>query len=189
MNRYPQLFNIAARELKDIPHPQILSFRCSTGEEVLSIEKHIPNAIITGVDINQRSLAVARKRDKSDQHRFFHFLKKEWQKKNYYNCIMALAVFQRSEHREEERTESLDAFQFQQFSERISQLDQLLKKGGLLILDNLDYSFQDLKVSKRYSVSDLDTLTDKPRPVYSKKSVKTSPTSKINRVFIKIKAN
>jgi len=185
MNRYPQLFHIATRELVDIAKPQILSFGCSTGEEVLSIKKHIPNAEITGVDINHRSLGAARKKDKSKQHKFYHYNSKEWQKKNHYDCIMALAVFQRSEHREKDRTESLSAFQFQQFSDHVSLLDQLLKKDGILILDNLDYSFQDLKLSKKYTVSSFDTLVDKLRPAYSRKGIKTAPSSQINRVFKK----
>lgn len=185
-NRYPQLFEIATKELKEIQKPKILSFGCSTGEEVFSIKEYIPNADIIGVDINHRSLAVARKKDVSHQHEFFHFNNDEWEKENHYDCIMALAVFQRSEHREEGRTQSLSSFQFQQFSNHMSRLDSLLKKNGILILDNTDYSFKDLELSKNYVVSEFDSLTEKPRPVYSKESIKTSSSSQINRVFKKI---
>jgi trans-aconitate methyltransferase len=186
-NRYPKLFEIASKELKETHKPNILSFGCSTGEEVLSIKEYIPNADIVGVDINHRSLAKAHKRDVSHQHEFFHYNNDEWQKENHYDCIMALAVFQRSEHREKGRIQSLSSFQFQQFSILISRLDKFLKKDGILILDNADYSFKDLELSKKYVVSEFDSLTDKPRPVFSKENIKTSSVSQINRVFKKVK--
>ena len=40
-NRYPILFKQIAEELKDIENPKILSFGCSTGEEVFSLKQLI----------------------------------------------------------------------------------------------------------------------------------------------------
>lgn len=185
MNRYPQLFEIAAKELQGISNPKILSFGCSTGDEVFSIKKYIPNATIVGVDINHRSLDVARKKDNSKEHTFYHYHDSAWQKENHYDCILALAIFQRTEHREADRNESLSTFQFQQFSDSISHLDLLLKHNGILVLDNTDYSFKDLEINKKYTPSKFDSLTQKPRPLYSDESIKKSSISQINRIFKK----
>ena len=43
---------MAKQEFNSIEHPKILSFGCSTGEEVATLSKYIPHGSIVGVDIN-----------------------------------------------------------------------------------------------------------------------------------------
>jgi hypothetical protein len=52
-NRYPLLFQACADYLASVKSPRILSFGCSTGEEVFSIGEYIPDAKIMGIDINR----------------------------------------------------------------------------------------------------------------------------------------
>lgn len=187
MNRYPKLFAIAAKELEAIPNPKILSFGCSTGEEVFSIHDYIPNAEITGVDINKQSLSIARKNDKAQRFSFLHFRDPSWQNKAYYDCIFALAVFQRTQHRKPEKKETLKSFQFKHFSEMMTLLNATLKKGGYIILDNQDFNFWDLEFSSNYKVSKRDPELKRDRPFYSSENINTNISSVRNRVFQKMK--
>ncbi len=61
-NRYPFIFVFVQTELRETPHPQVLSFGCSTGEEVFWLRKYLPDGTIKGVDVNAGSIAVCRER-------------------------------------------------------------------------------------------------------------------------------
>ena len=52
LDRYPELFDLAARLAPDAR--RILSFGCSTGEELVSLRRRFPEAEIVGAEINPR---------------------------------------------------------------------------------------------------------------------------------------
>src|SRR5687768_8670520 len=62
VERYPRLFDDCRRLLGDGPQRRLLSFGCSTGEEVESLSSRWPLASIVGVDINDWCLARCRRR-------------------------------------------------------------------------------------------------------------------------------
>ncbi len=72
-NRYPLVFQKCAEYLKErnIPGPKILSFGCSTGEEVFTLGKYLPQATIIGTDINSWCIRRCRK---VNQNANFSFL-------------------------------------------------------------------------------------------------------------------
>lgn len=47
IDRYPTLFEMAKQAFENVEHPKILSFGCSTGEEVATLSKYLPHASIT----------------------------------------------------------------------------------------------------------------------------------------------
>ena len=61
-DRYPRIFGFVQRALGADSPLNILSFGCSTGEEVFSLRRYFPRAAIKGVDINPGNIAVCRKR-------------------------------------------------------------------------------------------------------------------------------
>lgn len=61
-DRYPAIFAFLAQHLASHPAPRILSYGCSTGEELLALNAWLPHARIVGVDINPYSLRLARRR-------------------------------------------------------------------------------------------------------------------------------
>jgi len=171
--------------LKGIPHPKILSFGCSTGEELHSIKKYISSADIVGVDINQRAIRIAKKRNPGGAFRYFHSLDNAWKVEAHYDCIFALAVFQKTEHRDPNRKTALDSFTFNKFEEMVVQLDSMLKKKGLLIIEHSDYAFQDLQISEKYSVSENDLPRQRERPIFSKENIKSTLSHESHCIFIK----
>lgn len=184
-NRYPKLFQTVAMELGGISNPKILSFGCSSGEEVFSIKEYIPDAELTGVDINHRAIRIAKKRTPKGPFHFFHYLEEGWTNADHYDCIFAMAVFQRSEHRDHKRITAVESFTFNKFKERLEHLDSLIKPGGLLVIEHSDFSFLDLPLSKRYSICQKDMPIKRERPVLSDQNVKISSTHKYPRIFIK----
>ena len=185
MNRYPQLFQTVAKELENTSNPKILSSGCSSGEEVFSIKEYIPDAELTGVDINHRAIHIAKKSAPNGPFRFFHYLEENWATDDYYDCIFAMAVFQKSEHRDHKRKTAVESFTFNKFKERLEHLDSLLKPGGLFVIEHSDFSFLDLPLSKRYSICEKDVPIKRERPVLSDQNVKVSSTHKYPRIFIK----
>src|SRR5687767_9417567 len=61
MDRYPTVFSACRHLFAEQKEIRILSFGCSSGEEVLTLRQYFPHAYITGADINPRSLALCRK--------------------------------------------------------------------------------------------------------------------------------
>ena len=93
-NRYPILFDMAARLAPDAR--RILSFGCSTGQELLSIRTRFPSAEIVGVEINPRSRRLAAIRTSSDE---LSFVVGPNRLEGSFDVIFALAVLQREPHK------------------------------------------------------------------------------------------
>lgn len=185
MNRYPELFEIASKELKHIQSPKILSFGCSTGEEPLSIRGYIPGSQIVGVDINHRALSIAKRRAREDGLLFFHYSDEKWISEAPYDCVFAMAVFQKSINRDEKSVSASESFTFSKFSNMIGQLDSVLKPGGLLVIDHSDFSFLDLTIASHYSASKNDKTKRRKRPVYSMQNTREDSSHESNRIFVK----
>ncbi|GEM_PF-3630399 len=58
-NRYPRIFAFVRDQLADRDRPRVLSFGCSTGEEVFSLRRYMPAADITGIDINPWAISLS----------------------------------------------------------------------------------------------------------------------------------
>jgi 2-polyprenyl-3-methyl-5-hydroxy-6-metoxy-1,4-benzoquinol methylase len=63
-DRYPRIFEFVQGELGATSEIRILSYGCSTGDEVFSLRRYLSRAIIRGVDINPGNIAVCRRRFK-----------------------------------------------------------------------------------------------------------------------------
>src|SRR5258708_8966611 len=61
-DRYPHLFQLAATTIGDGPEKRILSFGCSTGEEVFALRRYFPSATIVGIDINRHNVALCERK-------------------------------------------------------------------------------------------------------------------------------
>ena len=61
-NRYPRIFRFVQSELGRDAQVRILSFGCSTGEEVFSLRGYFPRAVIKGIDLSGGNIAVCRRR-------------------------------------------------------------------------------------------------------------------------------
>lgn len=70
-NRYPGIFSFVQSTLGAASDIRVLSFGCSTGEEVFSLRQYFPRAVIKGLDINSGNIAACRRRLRQAPDRHF----------------------------------------------------------------------------------------------------------------------
>jgi hypothetical protein len=185
-NRYPALFAICRDYFKNRQNVKILSFGCSTGEEVYSINSYLPQATIIGTDINPYNLRQCKKKKAKKNIRFIHTLSEEYQYSKNFDAIFCMAVLQHIKNREEVNVAT--KFTFQQFEKQLIALDEKLKVGGLLFIDKTDFDFAQTAIYGRYSPLDLEgsrTVID--RPLFNSNNVKVSEKNDCYKVFLKKK--
>lgn len=146
--RYPELFDLAARLRPDAA--RILSFGCSTGEELVSLRRRFPAAEIVGAEINPRSRRIARRRVVEDARTM---VVAPPTVEGNFDMIFALAVLQREPHKiAEMEVEDLTPFYaFQRFDETVTALVRRLALGGLLCVYNAHYRVEDSSVAAEVS--------------------------------------
>ena len=135
-DRYPILFDMTANLA---PNAQrILSFGCSSGEELFAIRRRFPAAEIVGAEINPRSRKVAAKKATSD---LLMLVCDPNDVDGGFDLVFALAVLQREPHKiaEMEVNDLGDHYPFERFDATVSDLVRQLRPSGLLCVINAQY--------------------------------------------------
>lgn len=185
-NRYPLIFKTCAEYLSSTPTPKILSLGCSTGEEVFSLLQYIPGATIVGVDVNNWCIKTARRNNKSAQCTFIHRTSIAFNEAESFDAIFCMAVFQRTENRTNKDNSQAKGFLFENFEKEVLVLDKKLKQGGLLVIDNADFSFNDTSISEKYSPLAFEgNRIERKRPLFDRHNHKVSNSHSSFRVFVK----
>lgn len=187
-NRYPDLFQMAKEYFvaKNIA-PKLMSFGCSTGEEVISLKDYMINASIVGVDINEYALTQCRKKCKHPDVDFINYLSEKFNTVNEFNAIFCLAVFQHPINRKLNQQQAQN-FTFEKFESTLKILDTKLKVDGLIFITNTDFNFLDTTIAKNYAPLDVENnRLILPRPLYNTNNKLIAKTSDLFRVFIKLK--
>jgi len=184
-NRYPLLFRQCRHYLSAVPNPRILSFGCSTGEEVFTIGRYMPGASIMGVDINKWCIKQCKKKHTDQRFSFYHRFSIEFDKACDFDAIFCMAVFQRTENRTR-TSEISNSITFEQFEQDILMLDKKLKPGGLFTIEFSDFSFTDTACSDHYRplVFEKNKLS-RNRPLFGKDNKKIQDGQDQFRMFVK----
>lgn len=168
-DRYPDLFDWLKRRFSNAVTPSILSFGCSTGEEIETIKFYLPTARIVGTDINAGNLReAARKTKRFGDSVYLTDVATSLQYKNGFDAVLCLTVLLDRRLRIEGRTECSDFITFAQFEETATALAKCVKLGGLLVIYGCNFRFSDTAIS-----SDFDTNTgfqpeDRGTPVFGR---------------------
>lgn len=169
MDRYPRLFTFARDRLGDGPGRRLLSFGCSTGEEVFSLRGYFPQALIRGIDINPRNIARAQARLShmgDDRLSFAVTASAAGEGIGNHDAVFALAVFRHGELRDFPPTCS-HLLRFADFEQSMVELSACLKPGGLLFLRHANFRFQDTVLARQF-----DLLLERPwnpqTPIYGR---------------------
>jgi len=156
-DRYPTIFKTSQAYFAGRPSRlKILSFGCSTGEEVFTLRKYFPEAEILGVDINPWNLKVCRMRNADPR---IHFMLSDFGRMADYapfDAIFCMAVLQRSEAVKPHVQNSTHFYPFDRFDAQIRELDALLAQGGLLALYHTLYRFTDTSIAQQYHTLPVD---------------------------------
>lgn len=142
-DRYPELFDLAASLAPGAE--RVLSFGCSTGEELAALRRRFPRAEIIGAEINPRSRKIAARRVSADRR---SSIVPPTALNRNFDVIFALSVFQREPHKmaEMEIEDLSPYYPFVRFDEGVSDLVRKLRPDGLLCIINAHYRVEDSSV-------------------------------------------
>lgn len=136
-NRFPKIFE-RIQELQ--PNPKrILSFGCSTGEEVFTLAERFPNSEIVGVDIDYYSISTGRRNNKFENRVYFHTDSGGTGLYDIVTCFMVLFALDRSIPRN-------------QWEDVVKTIDSHVATNGLLAIYTSEYDFKDYNKEQRYEV-------------------------------------
>lgn len=152
--RYPDIFSCLESLVR--PKSRILSFGCSTGEEIDSLSRHCKRSKVFGCEVNRHCLAVLSGR--KDKDRIFTFADLE-KSDLMFDCITAFSVLCRWPSTKGKEDIS-KIYRFEGFDSTVSWLDSKLNSGGLLVIYNSNYRMADTAVYKNYTVLSCAGLHD-----------------------------
>lgn len=144
-NRYPEEFGVVRASLPT-PDPAILSFGCSSGEELISLHQHFPGARIHGIDINPLAVRTARKRIATAGLSGSVTVAKggdaAGEPAAAYDVVLALAVFRHGSLKQFPDS-CAGLLRFADFERTVAGLVAALRPGGLFVIRHANFRFTD----------------------------------------------
>jgi SAM-dependent methyltransferase len=154
-DRYPWLFEFAAARIGARPDLRILSFGCSRGEEVFSLRRYFPTAILKGIDINPRNIASCQARARAENSRDVAFeiaATTAEEPTGVYDAIFCLAVLCNGDLTTSGAQRCDPVLYFEKFDWLVGDFARCLKPGGLLALHTTNFRFCDTRVARDFAV-------------------------------------
>lgn len=149
-DRYPDIFSgikqIIEFDKKNDHNLNILSYGCSTGEEVKTLhEKYFPLAKITGTDIDNVSLEIAKRLLQKSNVSFkeLNLVKQDNTKYDIIFCMSVLCRIYNSNMREH-------PIPFIDFNNTLMELYNKLSIGGYFVIYNSNYSLFDSDIFDKF---------------------------------------
>lgn len=144
-DRYPWLFDFAAAQLRDRENPRLLSFGCSRGDEVFSLRRVLPDAIIHGIDIDPANIAacLAQTNESAAGLSFTVAANTFAEPDAYYDALFCLAVLCHGDLTSRGAHRADPLLRFDAFEVIVSDFARCLKPNGILFLHTTSYRFCD----------------------------------------------
>jgi len=167
-NRYPRIFRFVQEQLGAASEVRILSYGCSTGEEVFSLREYFPRAAIKGIDINPGNIAECQwclKQTPDAALSFETASSTSAEATASYDAIFAMAVLRHGDLAAPGVTRCDHLIRFEDFAKAVSDFGRCLKPGGLLIIRHSNFRLCDTPVA-----GDFETLLSVKPPEKAKKT-------------------
>lgn len=151
-NRYPRIFAELRDRLGQAASVRLLSFGCSTGEEVASLRAHFPNAFIKGVDISPERIAICRGRlldAEAGRTQFEIGVSVRGEDAAVYDAVLAMAVFRHGQLGDYAVTENR-LLDFDRFERAVTDLARTVRPGGYFVLRHSNFRFTDTAVAAEF---------------------------------------
>ena len=145
LDRYPDIFSYITK--LDTPKSRILSFGCSTGEEIETLKKYFPESEVFGVDINQNCVSICKEKFGDSYIRHYNDFVQD---KDTFDIIFCMSVLCKWEDTEKIDDCSL-IYPFSQFETAIEMLDSRLNLGGYLTIYNANFCMCDTSAYLKYA--------------------------------------
>ena len=187
INRYPTIFSEASRQLRKLPRPRLLSFGCSTGEELLSLRLHFHNALIYGFEINTASLAIARSKPLDQATKVLRSSPRAMMRHAPYDAVFCMAVLQRTPHLiiSNQINDVSRIYPFAKFDHQLALLDQLLSPGGLFVIEHTFYDLLDTQIAPHYQPVHFKH-SQPPYPRFDKNGLRRVGSGQYHTIFRKV---
>jgi SAM-dependent methyltransferase len=145
-NRYPEIFAFVRSQLGADFDGRILSFGCSTGEEVITLRVYFPRAFIKGIDINPGNIAtfqrwLARLPDARVAVECAGSTAGE--DSSSFDAIFCMAVLRDGALSSSNADDCTRYFPFSRFAGATSDFARCLKPGGLLVIRHSNFRLCD----------------------------------------------
>lgn len=154
-DRYPAIFRFVRDEIGDGPQRRILSFGCSSGEEVFSLRRYFPEAQIVGIDANPYNISVCRRNARQRNDHGVHFrvaTTPAAEPDEMYDAIFCMAVLRHGLlTTADSRCDHL--LRFADFDRITGDLARCLRPGGLLAIRHSNFRFSDASASTSFTVA------------------------------------
>ncbi|WP_209435976.1 class I SAM-dependent methyltransferase [Paracidovorax oryzae] len=155
-DRYPHLFAFVQQAMAGTAAPRLLSFGCSTGEEVASLRDYFPDATITGLDIHSGHIAVCRQRLQQRPDPGMRFLvagSTAGEAEAAYDAIFCLAVLRRGDLAMHRGTRCDHLIRFEDFDAQLQDFARCLRPGGLLVLRHANFRMRDATAARWFDLA------------------------------------
>lgn len=160
-DRYPEIFRFVRDTIGDSPDVRLLSFGCSTGEEVFTLRRYFPGAAIDGADINPYRIRACRARwrreGRDPRLRFLVAGSAAVIPPARYDAVFCLAVLRHGGLRQGSQDEPArrcdQLIRFEDAAHLIGELARRLKPGGLLAITHSNFRFADMPVSSEFETA------------------------------------
>jgi 2-polyprenyl-3-methyl-5-hydroxy-6-metoxy-1,4-benzoquinol methylase len=153
-DRYPRIFEFVQRQLSARSDLRILSFGCSTGEEVFSLRRYFPQAAIKGIDVNAANIEVARARlarDPDAMLLFEYVDSTTAEAAAVYDAIFCMAVLRHGDLGLPGVTRCDHLVSFADFATMVADFSRCLKPGGLLVIRHSNFRLCDTPTSAAFA--------------------------------------
>jgi SAM-dependent methyltransferase len=152
-DRYPQIFNFVQSELGAEKKIAIMSYGCSTGDEVFSLRRYFPHATIKGIDINPGNISVCRRRLRQSPDADIAFATAHStaaEPSGGYDAIFAMAVLRHGSLGLPGVPRCDHLIRFDAFAHVVSDFARCLKTGGLLIIRHSNFRLCDAPAGRAF---------------------------------------
>ena len=129
-HRYPHIFKDLQFHTSELPAVTTLSVGCSSGEEVRSLRELNPSWVCHGVEISDAARADAVSQDPDGVYCKDIYSMRE----SSYDALLCMSVL---------CLQDPETFTFTDFEDIIEDFCRILKLGGIMVLNNVQYSVLD----------------------------------------------
>jgi SAM-dependent methyltransferase len=168
-NRYPGIFSFAQSELGAASDLRILSFGCSTGEEVFSLRQYFPRAIIKRFDIKPGNIAVCRGRLRQSPDPAISFAtakSTDAEPSAAYDAIFCMAVLRHGSLGQPGVTRCDPHLSFDDFARTVADFERCLKPGGLLAICHSNFRLCDAPAGHAFETVLQMSLSGQKTPIF-----------------------
>jgi hypothetical protein len=155
-NRYPEALRFLRSRIDDDAGTHLMSFGCSTGDEVFTIRHYFPASTITGIDISTGNIRICRQRQRAEGDGRMQFKtagRADAEPSESYDAVLCMAVLRHGDLSELQPQSCARHLSFAAFESTCAELAQCVRSGGYLAIEHSNFRFGDTPSADQFDVA------------------------------------